>query len=186
MALKTYTGSMTDGSFNRAVNDVFIGIAGRQNQLHQLLLIAFAKAQTERTTDSGDTVTTDDFRWISTILAKAIETKGLNSSRMADWVSSCVTSPDSTVPLKWDKKTSQLKKSKSGIRLVYDVQGTWFDYGKDPDITKSFEFAKRLESLLKSAAKAYEDGTMPDADKAAYLEFIGLSRKESTVKQRNA
>lgn len=163
---------MTDGSFNKAVNEVFSGIAARQVQLHQLLIVAFAKAQQQR--EDGTTV--DDFRWLSTILAKAIETKGLNSKRMADWINSCVSSPDSTTPLKWEQKTSQLKKSKAGITLVYNIVGTWYDYGKQDDVEKSFEFAKRLESLLKAASKAYNDGTMADADKQAYEQFLSLSR----------
>jgi len=172
MALKTYTGIMTDGSFNKAVNDVFAGITARQDQLQQLLVVAFAKAQQQR--EDGTTV--DDFRWLSTILAKAIETKGLNSKRMADWINSCVSSPDTDRPLKYEQKTAQLKKSKAGIKLVYNVQGTWYDYGKPDDVQKSFAFAQQLESLLKRASKAYNDGLMSDSDKQAYEEFLNISR----------
>ena len=177
MALKTYTGAMTDGSFNKAVQTTFDGISARQSQLHQLLIIAFAKAQTERTADDGTVSTTDDFRWLSTILAKAIETKGLNSKRMADWVNSCVSSPDSASPLKWDTKTNQLKKSKAGITLVYNITGTWYEHGKPDKIDEAFKFTAVLEQMMKRASKAYNDGTMSDADeRAAYEQFLNLRR----------
>ena len=168
---------MTEKSFNAAVKDVFAGVQARQVQIHQLLTIAFSKAQTKR--DDGTTV--DDFRWISTILGTAIETKGLNSQRMAEWIKSCVTSPDSPAPLSWDQKTKQLKKSKSGIRLVYNVTGTWFDFGKEDNVTKAFDFAAGLQAFLNKAAKAYSEGTMTPESKAAYEQYLGIQRAEATA-----
>lgn len=164
--------NMTEKSFNAAVRDVFAGVQARQLQIHQLLQVAFAKAQVKR--DDGSTV--DDFRWLSTILSTAISTKGLNSQRMAEWIKSCVTSPDSPAPLSFDSKTNQLKKSKAGIRLEYNVKGTWFDYGKPDDVTKAFDFAAGLKSLLSRAAKAYADGTMSDDSKAEYEKYLGIQR----------
>lgn len=146
MALKQFdiNNVQTSKQFNSALSDVFAGITGRNKQLQQLLIIAVNEAARI----SGGQVT-NNLSWLSAVLAKADETKGVNGQKIALYVKEVLCCKS----VAWDVKKLTLKKSPSADVLEYNLapEVSWYDFGKDPSVKEAFDWHKKTLTAMKSA-----------------------------------
>lgn len=151
MALKTYTNINTHKAFSKAVSDVFSGIAGRNAQVQQLLVIAVNEAARE----SGGQVV-NNLTWLSELMVMAEETKGINATKLSEYVRMVLCK--NTVS--WDKTKKQLKKKSKDTALEYDLTPAypWFDHGKPDTVEKAFDYGKRVESAIRNALDPAKGG----------------------------
>jgi predicted signal transduction protein with EAL and GGDEF domain len=135
--------------FTKAVQSVMSGIASRNEQVQQLLIVA-----TQEATKSNN------LTWLSNVLAVANETKGINATKIALYVKEVLCK--STVA--WDRKDQKLTKSKLVDKLDYDVQpaSTWYEYGGKDKVEKAFDRAKDITSRINSAL-AVDKGNLDTA-----------------------
>jgi len=153
MALKQFdvNNVQTSKQFNSALSDVFAGITGRNKQLQQLLIVAVNEAARI----SGGQVT-NNLSWLSAVLAKADETKGVNGQKIALYVKEVLCCKS----VAWDVKKLTLKKSPSADVLEYNLapEVSWYDFGKDPAVKEAFDYGKKLTSTVKAALDETKGG----------------------------
>lgn len=170
--LKSYTNEnlTTSKAFNTACKDVFSGIAARRDQVQQLLIVAVNEAAR---TSGGQVV--NNLTWLSKVMVMAEETKGINATKLAEYVRlvlCCNT-------VSWDKKNKQLKKKGKTVVLAYNLEptATWFDYGKPDTIDKAFDYGKRVTSAIKNAVDP-EKGGMSFKEVIAAVAQAGITVEE--------
>ena len=134
----------TSKQFNKAVDVVFTGISGRNNQVQQLLVLAVNEAARE----AGGQVT-NNLTWLSKVLAIANETKGVNATRIASYVKEVLCK--NTVA--WNKEKKSLKKSAQVAHLEYDIEPKteWFNHGKADKVEAAFDYGKRVANSIMAA-----------------------------------
>lgn len=151
--LKVYTNSnvTTSKAFNSACKEVFAGVAARRDQIQQLAIVAVREAARE----SGGQVC-NNLTWLSKLMVLAEETKGINATKLAEYIRLILCCNTVT----WDKKTKQLKKKNKTTVLAYNTEptGTWFDHGKPDTIDKAFDYGKRVTSAIKAAVDPEKGG----------------------------
>lgn len=169
MALKSYnqTNVTNHKQFTKAIKDVFAGVAARNKQIQQLLIIAVNEAARE----SGGQVV-NNLTWLSELMVLAEDTKGINATKLSEYVR--VELCCNTVG--WDKKTRQLKKKAKDTPLKYNLEPahTWFDHGKPDTIEKAFDYGKRIESAISNALDP-EKGGMTFAEVIKHVAQTGIT-----------
>lgn len=170
--LKVYTNDnvTTSKAFNTACKEVFAGVAARRDQIQQLAIVAVREAARE----SGGQAT-NNLTWLSKLMVLAEETKGINATKLAEYVRlilCCNT-------VSWDKKTKQLKKKSKATTLTYNTEptGTWFDHGKPDTVDKAFDYGKRVTSAIKAAVDP-EKGGMSFKEVIAAVAQAGITVDE--------
>lgn len=147
MALTTYTGKNVTNTktFNSAITTVFSGIAGRNDQVQQLLLVAVNEAAKV----SGGQVT-NNLDWLTGLLNKAEQTNGINLNKLVKYVREVLCC--NTISYNPEKKAISKKQDKN-IKLSYNLTPdcTWFDYGKKATVQAAFDYGKRVTSAVNSA-----------------------------------
>lgn len=147
--MKTFNSSNVTSTktFISACNSVFSGIAGRNQQLQDLLVIAVSEAA--KLDSNGNA--SNNLSWLSAILVKAEETSGINLTKIVVYVKEVLC--NSTV--KWDAKKQILKKATKETSLVYTTEPTqtWFEYGKPASIEKAFDVAGTLRRAIDNSRK---------------------------------
>lgn len=144
--LKQYSQSnVTDTkSFRKAIGEVFAGVKARNLQIQQLLLVALAEAS--RVSNGQPT---NNLTWLSELLVLAEDTKGINATRIAEYVriELCCNS------VGWNKKKRQLVKRSKDVPLVYNTEPkcAWYDYGKPDSVDKAFDYGKSVINAVKKA-----------------------------------
>lgn len=132
---------------NKAIKTVFGGVAERNEQIQQLLLLAINEAAKE----AGGQVT-NNLSWLSNIIAVADNTKGVNAKRIVRYVVSVLCNDT----VSYNTETKQLAKKKSKeIKLKYAIEPacTWYEYEKAKDSAKAaFDYGvKRITNVVDAA-----------------------------------
>jgi hypothetical protein len=191
MALKNFTTQniQTSKQFNQALREVFNGIAGRNKQIQQLLILAVHEAARE----SGGQVT-NNLSWLSSVLEIAEQTKGVNATRIASYVKEVLCCKS----VSWNDKKKALCKA-AGCVLTYNTAPDvdWMDYGKPDKVQDAFDYGKRVTSAIRNAMddkkgglttaevlQSVMDGGVNSTDLALALQFIADDNRE--VKQAEA
>lgn len=145
----------TSKQFNKALSEVFTGIAGRNNQLQQLLVIAVNEAARE----SGGQVT-NNLSWLTSVLVMAEDTKGINATRIASYVKEVLCCKT----VSWNNEKRVLCKTQ-GKTLEYNTapETTWMDYGRANKVKDAFDYEKKLTSLVTRCLDE-EKGSMSTAE----------------------
>lgn len=133
---------------NKAIKTVFGGVAERNEQIQQLLLLGVGEAARV----SGGQVT-NNLSWLSNIIMVADNTKGVNAKRIVRYVVTVLCNDT----VSYDSETKQLAKKKSKeIKLKYsDGFGipAWYEYEKAKDSAKAaFDYGvKRITNVVNTA-----------------------------------
>lgn len=132
---------------NKAIKTVFGGVAERNEQIQQLLLLGVGEAARE----SGGQVT-NNLSWLSNIIMVADNTKGVNAKRIVRYVVTVLCNDT----VSYNSETKQLAKKKSKeIKLSYttEPQVEWYEYEKARDSAKAaFDYGvKRITNVVNAA-----------------------------------
>ena len=161
MSLAKYTSEnvSTTKQLNKAVKDVFGSIADRNEQVQQLLILGVNEAAKE----SGGQVT-NNLSWLSNIIARADDTKGVNAKRIVRYVVMVLCNDT----VSYNSETMQLAKKKSkDIKLSYTCEpvATWFDFEKKKDSAKAaFDYGSKRVTNVVTAALDSEKGNLSIAE----------------------
>ena len=171
--MKTFDASNVTNSkqFTSALTSVMQGIAGRNKQLQELLLIAVNEASKLK----EDGTAQNNLNWLSLLLVQAEGTKGINLQKITMYVKEVLCC--NTVA--WDKKKASLKKAGGVDAIMYDIMPsvTWFEYGKKPSIAKEFDGAKSIKNAVTNALDP-EKGAMTKAQVLAVLATMDFSSED--------
>lgn len=146
--MKTFTNENVQNSkqFNSAINEVFGAIGSRNEQVQQLLVLSVLEAA--KLADNG--TVTNNLNWLTSLLVKAEQTKGINLLKLVRYVKEVLCLNTVT----WNAEKSRLTKVKDkAVVLQYDTAPTvtWFDYGKKETVKKAFDYGKRVTSAINNA-----------------------------------
>lgn len=161
MSLQAYTSEnvSTTKQLNKAIKDVFGSISQRNEQIQQLLMLAVNEAAKE----SGGQVT-NNLSWLSNIIARADNTKGVNAKRITRYVVNVLCRET----VSYNSETMQLAKKKSKeIKLQYTVDPaqTWYEYEKKKDSAKAaFDYGQKRVTNVVTAALDSEKGNLSVAE----------------------
>ena len=124
--------------FNTAIATVLTSIEGRNKQLQQLLVIATVMAEKS-----------DNFTWLTNLVNKAKSTKGINASRILEYIRDVLCDNG----IKWNKKESRIKKAKKGLVINYNTNPdvAWYEYKKANDSVRSIDYKKQFVNVAKRA-----------------------------------
>ena len=170
MKLKSFNSTNVTNTkqFTAACREVFAGVKARNNQIQQLLELGLAEAKRE----SGGQVT-NNLTWLSMVLNMAEEAKGINATKVAEYVKIelCLNT------VSWDKKAKQLKKRGKDMTLAYkdsDITVAWYDYGKPDTVDRAFDYGKGIINAIKKAQDP-EKGNMTAKDIIGCLAQAGMT-----------
>lgn len=157
MSLTKYTNENVTSlkQLNKAIKTVFGGVAQRNEQIQQLLLLGVNEAA--RT--SGGQVT-NNLSWLSNIIAVADNTKGVNAKRITRYVVNILCNESVT----YDSESKQLSKKKSKeVKLSYTTEPAceWYEYEKAKDrANKAFDYGSKRVTNVVTQALAEEKGNL--------------------------
>lgn len=180
MSLTTYSNEnvSTTKQLNKAVKDVFSRIADRNEQIQQLLVLSVQEAAKE----SGGQIT-NNLSWLSNIIARADDTKGVNAKRITRYIVSVLCKDT----VSYSSETKQLSKKKSKeVKLSYDLEPAqeWYTFEKAKDSAKAaFNYGSKRVTNVVIAALDPEKGGLTAAE---LMEAVVASEKVSIAELMRA
>ena len=176
MSLTTYTAQNVNSlkSLNKAINTVFGGVAARNEQIQQLLILSVNEAGKT----SGGQVT-NNLSWLSRMIEVAENTKGVNAKRITRYIVNVLCNET----VSYNTETKQLAKKKDKeVKLSYTLEPTesWYDYEKAKDSSKAaFDYGKKRVTNVVTAALDTEKGGLTVTEVVqAMLDSKSLSLNE--------
>ena len=140
MALKSYDATNITNSkqFNTALNTVFGSISSRNQQVQDLLILGVA--QSAKGGNLG---------WVSDVYNFAIETKGVNATRIHTYIKEYLY--DNTVTFDVKKKVFKKSVKADAITPLVEQANTWFGFGKKEAVKKEKNYLESVTTAIKNA-----------------------------------
>jgi hypothetical protein len=171
--MKTFntTNVTTSKQFITALTSVMQGIAGRNKQVQELLMVAVTEASKLK----EDGTPQNNLNWLSLLLVQAESTSGINLTKLTMYVKEVLTCNTTA----WDKKKASLKKASGVDAIMYDIvpSVTWYEYGKKPSIAKEFDGAKSIKNAITNALDS-DKGNMTKAQVLAVIATLDFSSED--------